>query len=740
MVQDEFVTSKYIFENTNENLSEEYLETQDLGQGVEWNAYYDSKKPPVPSIEWSKFTWYAFPYANGSTPFYTLNKRQERDIQYCRNSFYFHRTVVNNPQLLIPYDNYYMGFESGIFCLFPAVNSSLARTTVATPSVVYCYCDSLKNCYFNPVCRAYFKSSKAHPDQIYFEDLYLFGGGNAFGLGVCSPVHGAKGEDDEGRFIGSICANVVPSYIEGRTGSEKGNYIKFMYLSQTKKANYVIADNQDIVRENCLFINSPIQWSAKWDPKGFGNYVWSIIDFKQQSPIADFEVRYEFKERSIKLAYFGWNQTKYAMMMQNFSVHLQEFPERSPDIYKSYTLGVMFESSIIDEKIASTQKKFYTTFLVLFLIPFLCMVAVFLICEIIFIVIFTRRIFTTINDLFDKIDMLNKQHRNALKRKKITTSNKSVRSYETLKTQEQYEDSTDDLSLSRRLSTKSLSDLVQTEEQSSKVDVLQDYQGRESCMEVTKLYRAANKLIKTLSLAKSSIMQGNANTALLSFNEVAHLFLERNIAEAAAKKSNQKVSMSKQFSNELLDESSILEASTMQKKADLSELGLSSNLSTCYNNIACIHAKKHNFFKQGLYFSESIRIEELIIKNNNRLKNFTSLEENFKLACKYFNYGYALYKQSLYCQKRAREGNFGFYYGLEQLRVQALESLKRSSLCFKIQEQHQLEKAAQMRERGQYHLSSPTHKHGPHHHQRSLKDLGLFIRVIFYSLQYLYSW
>ena len=47
-------------------------------------------------------------------------------------------------------------------------------------------------------------------------------------------------------------------------------------------------------------------------------------------------------------------------------------------------------------------------------------------------------------------------------------------------------------------------------------------------MEVTKLYRAANKLIKTISLAKTSIMQGNDNTAMLSYNEVANLFMEKN--------------------------------------------------------------------------------------------------------------------------------------------------------------------------------------------------------------------
>ena len=38
------------------------------------------------------------------------------------------------------------------------------------------------------------------------------------------------------------------------------------------------------------------------------------------------------------------------------------------------------------------------------------------------------------------------------------------------------------------------------------IDVLQDYQARESCSEITKLYRAANKLIKTLSLARTSMI------------------------------------------------------------------------------------------------------------------------------------------------------------------------------------------------------------------------------------------
>ena len=41
------------------------------------------------------------------------------------------------------------------------------------------------------------------------------------------------------------------------------------------------------------------------------------------------------------------------------------------------------------------------------------------------------------------------------------------------------------------------------------------------------LYRAANKLIKTLYIAKTSMMSGNDNIALLNYNEVASLFLEK---------------------------------------------------------------------------------------------------------------------------------------------------------------------------------------------------------------------
>ena len=59
------------------------------------------------------------------------------------------------------------------------------------------------------------------------------------------------------------------------------------------------------------------------------------------------------------------------------------------------------------------------------------------------------------------------------------------------------------------------------------MDVMQDYQGNESCMEVTTLYRAANKLIKTLLLARTSFAKGNESKALLCYNEIAYLYLEK---------------------------------------------------------------------------------------------------------------------------------------------------------------------------------------------------------------------
>lgn len=41
------------------------------------------------------------------------------------------------------------------------------------------------------------------------------------------------------------------------------------------------------------------------------------------------------------------------------------------------------------------------------------------------------------------------------------------------------------------------------------------------------LYRAANKLIKTIEVARTAMMRGNDNQALLSYNQVVTMFLER---------------------------------------------------------------------------------------------------------------------------------------------------------------------------------------------------------------------
>lgn len=45
------------------------------------------------------------------------------------------------------------------------------------------------------------------------------------------------------------------------------------------------------------------------------------------------------------------------------------------------------------------------------MIPFLIIVSFFLIIAIVFILLFSRKIFTTINILAEKIDMLNKHHK-----------------------------------------------------------------------------------------------------------------------------------------------------------------------------------------------------------------------------------------------------------------------------------------------------------------------------------------
>ncbi len=62
---------------------------------------------------------------------------------------------------------------------------------------------------------------------------------------------------------------------------------------------------------------------------------------------------------------------------------------------------------------------------------------------------------------------------------------------------------------------------------STSLDVLHDFQYKSSCKEVIKLYRAANKLIKTLYVAKTAMLSGDDNRAILCYNEVASIFYDK---------------------------------------------------------------------------------------------------------------------------------------------------------------------------------------------------------------------
>lgn len=92
--------------------------------------------------------------------------------------------------------------------------------------------------------------------------------------------------------------------------------------------------------------------------------------------------------------------------------------------------------------------------------------------------------------------------------------------------------------------------------------MLHDYQNHESCKEVTQLYRAANKLIKTMYIAHTAMIQGDDNKAILNYNEVASIFSEKK-------------------KGKLVDANTTVMNSYQNK-----------NLAICYNNIACIHAKQ----------------------------------------------------------------------------------------------------------------------------------------------------
>ena len=57
--------------------------------------------------------------------------------------------------------------------------------------------------------------------------------------------------------------------------------------------------------------------------------------------------------------------------------------------------------------------------------------------------------------------------------------------------------------------------------------VLHDYNSKSGFKEVIQLYRSANQLIKTLYAARTAMLMGDDNRAILSYSEVARLFISR---------------------------------------------------------------------------------------------------------------------------------------------------------------------------------------------------------------------
>ncbi|TNV85768.1 hypothetical protein FGO68_gene2663 [Halteria grandinella] len=250
--QHQFGVGKLISEYTEKHFDEEFTQYYNVKVGKDAAAYTGPQ-------DVNDFAWYIFPFKNGSNPVYTTNAVQERDINMCRNSLFYHKVNFQFPQLVLAYDTYFAGFSSGAFCVFPLYNIPLAHTASRTQSATFCYCDELGNCYFNPICRPYFNKAKAHPNQVYIDNLYLFAQGNAVGFPLVAPVL-----DKEGNFQGVFGANMIPSYTTTiATGQTSNNYISDMYLGGTNKANYVVADNQDIVSRSYVKYNSGAQTGVR---------------------------------------------------------------------------------------------------------------------------------------------------------------------------------------------------------------------------------------------------------------------------------------------------------------------------------------------------------------------------------------------------------------------------------------------------------------------------------------------
>ncbi|TNV74786.1 hypothetical protein FGO68_gene12303 [Halteria grandinella] len=391
---------------------------------------------------------------------------------------------------------------------------------------------------------------------------------------------------------------------------------------------------------------------------------------------------------------------------------------------KTYTAGVMFGAQIIDDKIKSIKDKFFSIFIFLFLRPYVITVLIIFALEVVFIVRFTSNIFKTINDLHEKIDLLRKNYKKFNKSKSIADHNQA--SHHTRN--KTYDGESFDYLLMRARRDSQTSLMKQDESNNeATVDVMQDYQGRESCMEITKLYRAANKLIKTLLLARTSSKQGDENKALLCYNEVANLFLDKshNHNEKYERSTSK---LRKGGFDLLLDASVDLEAIRPKSEELFSDGMLNENLAICFNNIACIYARQENFTKANHYFIESIRIEENIAMLNTNPHKSINSAENMRFALRYFNFGYSLYKQFKKFSNKRALCNIScaqfiipivFDSNILKTAKDAKEFLRKSKKCFKA-------------------LKYKDQSNGVHN-QRSFQDVCIFIRLLKQELSILTS-
>lgn len=92
------------------------------------------------------------------------------------------------------------------------------------------------------------------------------------------------------------------------------------------------------------------------------------------------------------------------------------------------------------------------------------------------------------------------------------------------------------------------------------VNVMSDY--NKQSHEIDELYRAFSKLTKCIMIARTALLTGNENSAILHYSEAALVFKEQ-----------------KNYVN----------------------------LGICYNNIGCLHLRMRDFAKAIRYYEEAIR-------------------------------------------------------------------------------------------------------------------------------------